>query len=121
MQVTNGNTTVRLDEEKILNMIIDQRLVVLEKVFKKHYQVTTIRKLTESQFYKFMYLCIVVLEFKAVELCDTYSVSVNEIISGTKKVFERSHTDKLYYAELYNLYITYRQELKLKNNAKNVA
>ena len=33
MQITNNNTTVELNEEKILNLIIDQRIVSLERIF----------------------------------------------------------------------------------------
>lgn len=111
MQITNNNTTVQLNEQKILNMICDTRIDKLERVFKQHYQVRVITDLPEFKFYMFLYLCIVVLSLKAYEIADIYSVSINEIREGTKKVFEKQNTDKKFYTKLYELYIDY-----LRNN-----
>ena len=39
MQITNGNTTIDLDEAKILALIMDPEINKLENVFAKHYEV----------------------------------------------------------------------------------
>lgn len=114
MQITNNRTTVELNEEKILNMICDTRIEKLERIFKTKYSVKVITDLPEPKFFMFLYLCIVVLKLKASELADIYDLRINNIVSGTKKVFEQQHTDKDFYNILYGIYITYNQH-------KNVA
>ena len=113
MQITNNNTTVNLNETALLNMICDFRITKLEIIFKEKYQVKVITDLPKETFFSFLYLCIVVLDFKARELADIYDLSVNAIREGTKKIFTKQHTNKQFYGLLYSIYIAYNQENKV--------
>lgn len=121
MQITNNQTTIELNEERLLNLIIDRKIDKLEQVVKRYYEVKTIAQLTNEGKNVLMYLCIVALDKKAVEIAEIYDVSVKEIIEGTKQVFARGSEDKEFYTKVYGIYINYKQSIRGMFDKKNVA
>ncbi|MFD0763006.1 hypothetical protein ACFQZW_13020 [Lutibacter aestuarii] len=125
MQVTNNASTIELNEQKLLNLIIDPKIAAIEKVVKKHYNVATITKLTPKAFNVLIYLAIVSISGSKRDiiglLTDVYELTEDEIMTYAKEVFMRSQIDKKFNLKVYKLYIEYKQEMKLKNLKKSVA
>jgi len=125
MQTTNNRTTVQLDEQKILDLIIDPRIAGIEKVVKRHYQVTTIVQLPNEGLNILIYLCIVIMPLDRrgimAILTDCYDLTEHRIMECAKAVFIKKETDKSFNLKVYQLYIDYRQDLTNKELKKVVA
>ena len=125
MQITTNRTTVQLDEQKILDLIIDPRIANIEKVVKRHYQVTTISQLPNEGLNILIYLCIVIMPLKRRGiidiLTDCYDLTEHRIMECAKAVFIKKETDKSFNLKVYKLYVEYRQESIKKDLKKVVA
>lgn len=121
MQITNNNTTVELDEQRLLDLIMDGKIDKLERVVKQYYEVTKISDLSAEAKNILMYLCIVALDKKAVEIAEVYDVTISEIVEGTKKVFAKTAENKKFRLLVYSLYISYKQQLRGVQLTKSVA
>lgn len=106
MQTTNNTTTVQLDENKLLNLIIDQRIVKLERIFEKMYNLQ-FTKLSTNAFNSHLYLCLVELGLKAGEITDVYDVGEAEFTRIVKACHTKMQTNKAYQMYLYKIHLNY--------------
>ena len=109
MQITNNKTTIDLDENILLNLILDEDQDKLERVVKDYYQVNAISKLPAEGVNVLIYLTVVVQNKKAAEIAEIYNLTKHEIIAGAKEIFSRTHTNKQFYGVVYEMYINFRQ------------
>jgi CDP-glycerol glycerophosphotransferase (TagB/SpsB family) len=124
MQITNNITTIELDEQKILDIIIDPRIDKIERTVKNFYCVRTVNDLTPVGFNIFIYLCIIVLNNKrtVMELLqNVYDLSEHKIMQAATEVFERKKDDKQFNCLVYKLWINYHQSNKKIMYQENVA
>ena len=104
MQITNNNTTVELNEEKILNLIIDQRIVALERIFENKYQVP-FAEVPTIAFHAHLYLCAVELGLKAVEIADIYEINIPALTRIITSCHTKQQVNKQYQMYLYKLHL----------------
>lgn len=117
MQITNNKTTVQLNEQKILDLIIDRRIAVIEKVVKNYYEVSKVTELTKRQFNVLMYLCVE-LWYKTLKerellalITDVFEVTDTEIMKSSLLIYSECKQNKQLNNEVYKLSISCRQQL----------
>lgn len=103
MQLTNNTTTVNINEEKLLNLITDQRIVKLEQIFTDMYQVK-FRDIPTNAFNAHLYLCVVHLGLKAAEITDVYNVSISSLKSTVTACNVKMSVNKEYQNYLTKIY-----------------
>lgn len=99
MQLTNNRTTIVLNEEKLLNLIIDQRIVKLEKIMAAHYH-CDFNNVPKEAYHTHLYLCFVDLDLKQSEIADVYEISENEL----KRIIKACHV-KMEINNNYKMYL----------------
>lgn len=113
MQITNNKTTVQLNEQKILDLIVRPDVVRLERVFSEYYQCRFLDIPTDARD-TFFYLCRIALDIKTPEISDIYDVYDGDLKEIIQKCFTKMGTNKAYSELLYKLW-------KMYENKKNVA
>lgn len=106
MQITNNATTVQLNEQKILDLIIRPDIRNLEAVFEEHYKCKFLN-IPEDVQHTFFYLCRVDLNIKTPEIADIYDVSVSKLSRIIKKCFTKMSVNDAYALHLYKLHTMY--------------
>lgn len=103
MQITNNTTTVNLNEEKLLNLIIDQRIVKLERVFETLYNVK-FKDISTNVFHTHLYLCVVQLGLTASEITDVYNIGLSELTRIVKACHTKMLINKVYQNNLKTIH-----------------
>ncbi|MFD1292666.1 hypothetical protein ACFQ5N_02350 [Lutibacter holmesii] len=104
MQITNNTTTATLNQDKLLNLIIDQRIVKLEGIFEKKHQQQFLN-LPENAFHAHLYMCLVELGLKASEITDVYDVSFSELTRILKACHTKMLVNKMFENYLYQIHL----------------
>ena len=111
MQLTNNNTNVTINEQDLLNLIIDQRIVSLEKVFAAHYGVSFIN-VPEKARHTHFFLCRAVLGLQPFDLAEVYNTSENEIVRVTELLNTRWQVNREWCDYMAKFYFKYKNNLE---------
>ena len=104
MQFTNNTTTIEINEDRLLNLIVDQRIVKLENIFSKMYQVP-FTQISTAAFNAHLYLCFVNLKLSTSEIADVYDLSENELQRVLKACHTKMQVNKEYQMYLYKIHL----------------
>ena len=125
MQITNNKTTVELDQQRILDLITNRELNVIERVVKKYYGVKTIQQLTPEAIEIILYLAIIKMDkprnYIIMCLIQEYNLTEAEIVAKCESIFKKAQTDKAFHNMVYSMHIAYNKRMKLKNLFKQSA
>lgn len=108
MQITNGNTTIDLDEAKILALIMDPEINILENIFAKHYGVAFVN-VPEKARNTFFYFCRVLLNKTPADIADIYDISEKEVRRVTKICDTKMKVNRPYRDYMYGFYFEYKE------------
>ena len=106
MQLTNNRTTVEIDENRLLNLIIDQRIVQLEKIIAAKHN-CIFKDVPTKAFHSHLYLCLVELDLKASEIADVYDVKPTVLDEILKGCHTKMLINKQYELYLYGLHLAF--------------
>jgi len=109
MQITNNTTTINLNEEKLLNLIIDQRIVRLEKIIAAHYN-CNFNDVPKKAYNAHLYLCLVDLGLKANEIADIYDISYNKLQRILLSCHTKMKVNNEYRIYLYSFHLSYLKQ-----------
>ena len=107
MEILRYNKQLKLDEQKILNLIIDQRFVKLENVFATYYE-CRFKDLPNDVHNHFYYLLIVGLGVKGRAITEVYDISITQLQRVTKAVETKMKINEGFFNYLVMLYDNYK-------------